>query len=1059
MPFLSFSFPLHFLFFIFTFSFISVSSSSPHSFHDDRHSLLAFKNKISSDPHASMSNWSLALPFCNWPGVTCSRRHMDRVVSLDLSYMELQGTISPYLGNLSFLHYLDLSNNALHGYIPRRLGRLFCLRKLWLHHNQLEGNLPSDLGNCTNLVSLALSYNNLTGSIPHELGSLIHLQQLYLAVNILTGSIPEELGLLINLQWLDLGENSLHGHIPSDLGNCTNLAHLAVTGNKLTGSVSEEFGSLIHLKELYLGANSFTGYIPKFLSNISTLVDLAIFQNKFTGSIPTSLSNLVNLSRLYLWGNQLSGKIPNSIGNCSKLKELILSENMLSGSIPITLGKLSLLEELYLHSNKLNSGSARTMPFLIALTNCSHLKELDMRDNKLAGVLPLAIGKLSTNLSYLTLANNLIEGNIPPHIGNLTSLTYLNLSGNSLNGRIPSLRNLKILERLVLGNNKLQGDIPDDFENLQRLGLLDISGNILSGKIPNSLAPLKQLRFLLLHHNQLSGTIPSNLGNCTNLELLDLSHNKLIGNIPHEIAKLYNLNFYLNLSWNLLEGSLPTEIGKMSMAQAIDISANHLSGVIPSTLGSCVEVISLNLSRNSFQGSIPDSLENLQSLMSLDLSSNLLSGTIPITLNKLKMLQYLNLSFNKLAGEIPTGGIFANESISISLNGNANLCGPKIFQLYPCPTPKGQGHSTIVKRVLLTVGGATAFILCCFFLRFLWRGNIHIHNIHVSRSIFQKLEHPRISYQELHIATNGFDKANLLGTGSFGSVYKGILNDGTPVAVKVFQLQNDQSEKSFKAECSVFQKVQHRNLAKIITSCSNLHFRALVFKLVSNGSLEKHLYPKRDDNNGEDVCQLELKTLLDIAIDVAHAMEYLHHDCFVQVVHCDIKPSNVLLDENMLGHVTDFEYGLSGTVSTQGDVYSYGIMLLEMLTRKQPTNHMFVGDLNLHNWVNFAYPNNVNEVIESSIFSEVCGDEINENKVYKCLLDLLHVGLLCSKHSPEERPTMRVVVRMLESIKEDLEANAVASRRLRRSISKLLMDANAIRNDASTSNDQSSCTF
>eukprot|EP00253_Pinus_taeda_P014184 PITA_14184 len=988
MPFLSFSFPLHFLFFIFTFSFISVSSSSPHSFHDDRQSLLAFKNKISSDPHASMANWSLALPFCNWPGVTCSRRHMDRVVSLDLSDMELQGTISPYLGNLSFLHYLDLSNNSLHGHIPTQLERLFRLRDLKLYRNQLSGNIPSDLGNCTNLAHLGLSYNNLTGSIPHELGSLTHLQQLYLGDNILTG------------------------------------------------------------------------YIPKFLSNISFLVYLDIAENKFFGSIPQEFGQLTSLQTLHLHENELSA----------------------------TLGKLSLLERLALQSNQLDSGSATTMPFLIALTNCSHLKELDMRDNKLAGVLPLAIGKLSTNLSYLTLANNLIEGNIPPHIGNLTSLTYLNLSGNSLNGRIPSLRNLKILERLVLGNNKLQGDIPDDFENLQRLGLLDLSGNILSGKIPNSLAPLKQLRFLLLHHNQLSGTIPSNLGNCTNLELLDLSHNKLIGNIPHEIAKLYNLNFYLNLSWNLLEGSLPTEIGKMSMAQAIDISANHLSGVIPSTLGSCVEVISLNLSRNSFQGSIPDSLENLQSLMSLDLSSNLLSGTIPITLSKLKMLQYLNLSFNKLVGEIPTGGLFANESISISLNGNANLCGPKIFQLYPCPTPKGQGHSTIVKRVLLTVGGATAFILCCLFLRFLWRGNMHIKNIHVSRSIFQKVEHPRISYQELHIATNGFDKANLLGTGSFGSVYKGILNDGTPVAVKVFQLQNDQSEKSFKAECSVFQKVQHRNLAKIITSCSNLHFRALVFKLVSNGSLEKHLYPKRDDNNGEDVCQLELKTLLDIAIDVAHAMEYLHHDCFVQVVHCDIKPSNVLLDENMLGHVTDFgiarligesstnshasslalrgsigyiapEYGLSGTVSTQGDVYSYGIMLLEMLTRKQPTNHMFVGDLNLHNWVNFAYPNNVNEVIESSIFSEVCGDEINENKVYKCLLDLLHVGLLSSKHSPEERPTMRVVVRMLESIKEDLEANAVASRRLRRSISKLLMDANAIRNDASTSNDQSSCTF
>jgi serine/threonine protein kinase len=150
------------------------------------------------------------------------------------------------------------------------------------------------------------------------------------------------------------------------------------------------------------------------------------------------------------------------------------------------------------------------------------------------------------------------------------------------------------------------------------------------------------------------------------------------------------------------------------------------------------------------------------------------------------------------------------------------------------------------------------------------------------------------------------------------------------------------------------------------------------------------------------------------------------------------------------------EYGLGGTVSTQGDVYSYGIMLLEMLTRKQPTSHMFVGDLNLHNWVNFAFPNKVKEVIESSLFSEVDGDEFEENNVYKCLLSLIHVGLLCSKHSPEERPTMRVVVRMLESIREDLVANAVASRGLRRSISNLLINTNATRNDAPASNEQSS---
>ncbi|GLJ17420.1 hypothetical protein SUGI_0303090 [Cryptomeria japonica] len=706
--------------------------------------------------------------------------------------------------------------------------------------------------------------------------------------------------------------------------------------------------------------------------------------------------------------------------------------------VPIELGKLKLLTRLYLRTNQLVSDSSNTLPFLTSLTNCSHLEEIVVSDNHLTGILPPSIGKLSSNLHELILSNNMISGSIPQQIANLTNLTYLRLSDNLLSGNIPSgIKRFQKLERLYLGGNKLEGSIPSDVGQMQHLGLLNLSHNWLSGKIPDSLCSSQQLRRLLLQHNNLSGEIPAVLAGCQNLELIDLSYNKLGGRIPPDfIASLKNLVFYLNLSWNSLEGSLPLEMSKIAMAQAIDISGNRLTGLIPISLGDCTALEHLNLSHNAFEGVIPDSLSKLQNLQQMDLSTNSLSGSIPMSLERLKVLQYMNVSFNNLSGQIPKGGLFPNRTVIELFMGNPGLCGPVNYSLPPCPKKSQEKHS-LLKKLVLSVVGTIAFILCSFLLLILWRYKLSSQLFHPSNFIFRRLSYPKFSYQDLVTATAEFDESNLLGVGNFGSVYKGILRDGKIVAIKALNLQNEEAHKSFDTECKVLGRIRHRNLIKIISAFSYSGFKGLVLQFASNGSLEKHLHPDRDD---QEFCKLGLEDCLSIAVDVAHGMEYLHHDCPLQIVHCDLKPSNVLLDANMTALVTDFgicrlitpnsidsfsaatfalkgsigyiapEYGLWGGVSTKGDVYSYGILILEMVTRKRPSDDMFVGDMNLQKWVS---------------------------------------------ESPRERPSMRDVARFLESLKTSSMGGVVASN-LTATISDLLRNTNRAETLAS---DSQSSTF
>eukprot|EP01018_Ginkgo_biloba_P027381 Gb_35295 [translate_table: standard] len=830
--------------------------------------------------------------------------------------------------------------------------------------------------------------------------------------------------------------------IPASLSNCTSLQNLYLSVNHLTGHIPPEFGQLSQLLKLSLKQNQLIGQIPICLSNITNLQGLFLHGNQLKGHIPAELgpippclSQLTNLQELYLWGNRLSGNIPNSLYSCTQLQILVLFDNQLSGTVPLELGKLLLLERLYLNSNQLVSGSSSAfLPILTALTNCHLLQNLALDDNHLTGFLPSSIGHLSTKLSTLELNDNEIRGKIPHQIGNLTNLTVLALQGNLLKGSIPStLNRFSKIERLSLERNKLEGSIPMEIGQIESLGHLSLQQNMLSGQIPDAIGNLPQLRRLYLSQNQLSGNIPASLGKCRTLEVLDLSYNNLTGNIPPQVAGLPNLVFYLNLSNNFIQGSLPLEISKMVMVQAMDISANQLSGVIPSTqLGSCIALQYLNLSWNALEGPIPNSLGELRNRQDMDFSFNNLSGAIRNSLQKLTVLRLLNFSQNNLSGEVPRRGIFAKLNAAAFMK-NSGLCGPWV-NLPPCPLPTHHDHS-LLKKVLVPVVCISTLVICSIFVGLFCRHN-WLKNARKALAI--KVGPPMISYQELLTATQGFCEANLVGVGCFGRVYKGVLSDGTMVAVKVLNLQNEEAHPNFARECKVLRRVRYRNIISILTSCSNLDFKSLVIPFMSNGSLNKCLY-----SNGDHVCGLNLTQRLNIALDIAQGMAYLHHDCFLQVVHCDLKPSNVLLDHNMKALVADFgiarltcgnsmdsftstlgllgsvgyiapEYGLGGKPSTKGDVYSYGILLLELLTRKRPTDHMFVEGLNMHKWASADFPNRMMEVVDSELLNvESTGDD----RTSKCLIALMRVGFLCTKELPEERPIMREVVTILERIR------------------------------------------
>jgi Leucine-rich repeat (LRR) protein len=675
-----------------------------------------------------------------------------------------------------------------------------------------------------------------------------------------------------------------------------------------------------------------------------------------------------------------------------------------------------------------------------------HRGTLDLSWNSLSGTIPAALAQCAVMVELL-LTGNQFTGTIPPELSRLENLTAVDLSSNFLNGTIPpELGNSLTIQGLNFAYNKLTGGIPAELGNIASLALLNLTGNMLTGPLP------------------------ATLGNLTGLSRLDLSNNDLSGDIPAALANLVSI-VGLNLAKNKLTGTIAGLLSESTVwhqAQSLNLSFNSLSGLLPADLGILTGLAILDLRNNNFNGHIPDTISGLAQLNYFDISNNHLVGLFPAAICDLRELTFLNMSYNQITGRVPDYGSCVNFTSS-SFLANPNMCGEGLKR--DCPSA-GKLHSR--RRAFstgailgLTIGCAITF-LGVFFLFSRWRllkqeANAKTTDLERMKltmvmeagacMVLPKSKEPlsinvamferplmRLTLADILQATNNFCKTNIIGDGGFGTVYKATLSDGRIVAIKKLGASTTQGTREFLAEMETLGKVKHQNLVPLLGYCSFGEEKLLVYEYMVNGSLDLWLR-----NRADAVEVLDWAKRFKIATGSAKGLAFLHHGFIPHIIHRDIKASNVLLDEGFEARVADFglarlisayethvstdiagtfgyippEYGQCGRSTTRGDVYSYGIILLELLTGKEPTGKEYdtVQGGNLVGCVR--------QMIKLGDAPAALDPVIANGPWKRQMLQVLHVAHLCTAEDPVRRPTMQQVVKMLKDVEAGLELSAL----------------------------------
>nr|CAD1826145.1 unnamed protein product [Ananas comosus var. bracteatus] len=935
---------------------------------------------------------------------------MQALAVLYLQGNKLTGPIPPELGNMTRLHYLELNDNRLTGSIPPELGKLSDLFDLNVANNYLEGPIPDNLSSCVNLNSLNAHGNKLNGTIPRSFKKLESMTYLNLSSNNLKGPIPIELSRIGNLDTLNLSDNHLAGYIPGSLEiyevswrsyawNVSSEIQCSsdISHNQLSGLIPQELGLLQNLFLLKLESNNLSGDIIS-LTNCFSLTVLNVSYNNLVGEIPTD-NNFSRFSPDSFIGNPgLCGYWLSSSCRSSHPAErvnvtpklVILHMNMALHVYEDIMRMTENLSEKYI----IGYGASSTV-YKCMLKNCKPArpreKKLDW-DTRLRIALGAAQG-----LAYLhhdcspriihrdvKSSNILLDKDYEAHLTDFGIAKSLCVSKTHTS--------TYVMGTIGYIDPNMHAP-PGSMRNRMSIAMaLELNDNRLTGSIPPELGKLSDLFDLNVANNYLEGPIPDNLSSCVNLNSLNAHGNKLNGTIPRSFKKLESMT-YLNLSSNNLKGPIPIELSRIGNLDTLNLSDNHLAGYIPGEFGNLRSIMEIDISHNQLSGLIPQELGLLQNLFLLKLESNNLSGDI-ISLTNCFSLTVLNVSYNNLVGEIPTDNNFSRFSPD-SFIGNPGLCGYWLSS--SCRSSHPAERAPISKAAILGIALGGLVILLMILVAVCRPHNpppFPDGSITKPVNVTPKLVilHMNMAlhvYEDIMRMTENLSEKYIIGYGASSTVYKCMLKNCKPVAIKRLYSHYPQSSKEFETELETVGSIKHRNLVSLQGYSLSPSGNLLFYDYMENGSLWDLLHGPTKKK------KLDWDTRLRIALG-AQGLAYLHHDCSPRIIHRDVKSSNILLDKDYEAHLTDFgiakslcvskthtstyvmgtigyidpEYARTSRLNEKSDVYSYGVVLLEILTGKKAVDN----ECNLHHLILSKATNNaVMETVDPDV-SSTCKD-------------------------------------------------------------------------------------